>query len=468
MEADKIIELSACEIAKLIREKSITSEEATRAFLNQIAKVNPIINAVVELNPNAIEEAKALDAKLKEGKSIGRLHGVPITLKEQLPIKGFRQTQGGIIRDHVASSDGIIWQRLKNEGAVLLGTTNEPELALSFETFNNQYGPTLNPHDPKRTAGGSSGGEASIVASKGSPLGFGTDIGGSLRIPSHFCGVSTFKPGKGKVPLSSCYYLGNVKFEDVGTFQTDMATIGPISRSIEDLELGYTIISGTDYNDSSCLSAPYNPILQPNIVVQSLRIAYFYDVATSQTPTSEGTRDAIDKTIEILRKCGVTEIKQASPPIERGLELFFRIFGRDGGDSLKKLISLGSGDITPALNMMLGATAPNRLEKLEQLEMLLVEWKMYNNAIARFFADYDIVISPVSATPAYEHGGSKEITQHCYSTSWNICGYPALVVGDVARGKGHFENLPIGVQIIAPPHAEHVLFHIGKLIEQQK
>eukprot|EP01114_Cavostelium_apophysatum_P005517 TRINITY_DN1665_c0_g1_i3.p1 TRINITY_DN1665_c0_g1~~TRINITY_DN1665_c0_g1_i3.p1 ORF type:complete len:476 (-),score=114.82 TRINITY_DN1665_c0_g1_i3:49-1476(-) len=465
----KIIELSASNIAQLILEKKLTSERTVRAFLSRISEINPTINAVVERNPNVIEEAKELDRELSEGKIRGPLHGVPFTFKEQFPVRGFKQTQGLLaLKDHVAQEDSIIYKRLRDAGAVLLGTTNQPEFALSYESNNLVYGRTSNPHDPSRTAGGSSGGEAAIVAAKGTPFGIGSDIGGSIRLPAHYNGICGIKATKGAVPLSKCYYLGEgINTEDVLTLSGEMASIGPLSRFAEDLELVYSVISGTDFNDSFCLVKPYKFGASKEIDVKKLRVGYFTEVPDA--PVTECTKEAVLKVVEMLKKNGNVVTEAVPPGIVQSAALFFRVFNRRGTDMMKQIAFANGNDVSQGLKAMFQVMDEGNLkiEQVGQFEGLLVEWKMHCNSVMRFMKDFDVVISPVAAFPAPPHDSplSLNMFKTPYAVAWNVAGLPAIVVGDVTRGKGDFAGLPVGVQIIGTPYSEDALFAISKFVQ---
>jgi amidase len=193
---------SASELANAIRTKQLSSKSIVEAHLEQIAKVNPKLNAVVQLTADsARKEADEADAALARGEIKGPLHGVPVTIKDTLETSGVICTGGTKGRaNYVPSADATAVARLRAAGAIILGKTNVPELAGAIETDNLVYGRTNNPYDLARTPGGSSGGEAAIVAACGSPLGLGTDAGGSIRIPAHFCGLAAIKPTSGRVP----------------------------------------------------------------------------------------------------------------------------------------------------------------------------------------------------------------------------------------------------------------------------
>ncbi|MFQ5790870.1 MAG: amidase, partial [Acidobacteriota bacterium] len=200
--SDPLVFSSAASLARAIRGKKVSSEEVVRACLARIEVVNPHLNAVVTLVAEAsLARAREADAALARGELQGPLHGVPMTIKDSLDTAGVITTGGTRGRaSFVPTEDATVVARLRAAGAVLLGKTNTPELTLSFETDNDVYGRTNNPYDLTRTPGGSSGGAAAILAAGGSPLDLGSDTGGSIRLPCHFCGIVGMKPTGGRVP----------------------------------------------------------------------------------------------------------------------------------------------------------------------------------------------------------------------------------------------------------------------------
>src|SRR5262245_45255957 len=200
MGSDDPVTLPLVALAAALRKGRLSSEAVTRAHLDRIAAVNPALNAVVRLRgDDALAEARAADGVPRERR--GPLHGVPLTIKDSLDTAGIVTTAGTKGRAaFVPAEDATVVKRLRAAGAIVMGKTNTPDLTVGYETTNREYGRTSNPYDPERTSGGSSGGAAAIVASGGSPLEVGTDTGGSIRLPAHFCGVAGLKPTVGRVP----------------------------------------------------------------------------------------------------------------------------------------------------------------------------------------------------------------------------------------------------------------------------
>src|SRR4051794_31370591 len=239
-----VLHASASSLARGIANREWSSEEIVEACLRRIQAVNPRLNAVVQLRAEAARaEARQADQDLASGHSNGPLHGVPVTIKDAFDVAGMVSTCGTRGRaSFVPDQDAAAVQRLKDAGAIVLGLTNTPELTLAFETDNLVYGRTNNPYDLARTPGGSSGGEAALVASGASYLGLGTDIGGSIRVPAHYCGLAGLKPTLGRVPTTGVFppAMGVIG---------GMYHVGPLARSVEDLGLALSVLAGPDGRD---------------------------------------------------------------------------------------------------------------------------------------------------------------------------------------------------------------------------
>src|SRR3954451_17395801 len=284
---DGIISASAGELAEAIRAKRLSSRMVVEAHLERIAKVNPKLNAIVQLTADAArKEADEADAALARGQIKGPLHGVPVTIKDTLETAGVICTGGTKGRaNFVPKDDATAVARLRNAGAIVLGKTNVPELAGALESDNLIYGRTNNPYDLSRTPGGSSGGESAIVAACGSPLGLGTDAGGSIRVPAHFCGLAAIKPTSGRVPRTGQFPM------PLGA-RNPVFHVSLIARKVGDLALALPLISGPDFRDSTIVAMPLG---DPNgVALAGLKLAFFEDdgaaaikVEEKRTPDSE-------------------------------------------------------------------------------------------------------------------------------------------------------------------------------------
>ncbi|HEX7955390.1 MAG TPA: amidase, partial [Pyrinomonadaceae bacterium] len=267
---EDIIYSSASELARLIKRGEVSSAEVVEAHLARVAEVNPRLNAVVHLTADAARErAREADAARARGEDWGPLHGVPVTVKDAFETAGVVSAGGTAGRAaYVPQEDAAGVARLKAAGAVVLGKTNVPEISLAFESDNLVYGRTHNPYDLTRTPGGSSGGEGAAVASGMSPLGIGSDAGGSIRVPAHFCGVAGIKPTSGRTPRTG-------HFPPMGGLIDSIWQIGPLARRVEDLALALPLLCGTDWRDPTVVPAPLGDPAEVDL--KSLRVAFHTD-----------------------------------------------------------------------------------------------------------------------------------------------------------------------------------------------
>src|SRR3989454_8409191 len=238
--SEELTTKSASELASLIRSREVSPVEVIDAHLRRIEKLNPSLNAIVTLAEDAIDHARAADSALSKGETTGPLHGVPLTVKDTIDTQGLRTTSGTRIRaHHVPERDAPVVARLKAAGAIILGKTNTPEMAVPYETDNPVFGRTNNPYDLKLTPGGSSGGEAAAIAACLSPAGVGSDLSGSIRVPAHFCGIAGLKPTIGLAPMD-----GHTP-EAIGALSLG-ACIGPMARSVRDVKLLFDVLTGEE------------------------------------------------------------------------------------------------------------------------------------------------------------------------------------------------------------------------------
>jgi len=243
--------LSAASMAEQIRKRKISPVELADAHLSRIAKLNPRLNAFVQIDGvRARREAQSLEAAVTRGEFKGPLHGVPISIKSSLDVAGLRCESGTKLRaGHVAAKDAVLVSRLKAAGAIVLGVTNTPELLMAWETDNLLYGRTNNPWDLERTAGGSSGGEAAAIASGCSAGGVGSDGGGSIRVPAHFSGICGLKPTPGRIPSTGHFPVSAGPFALLGV-------VGPMARTVSDLQIFFEVMAGPDDEDPSSAPVP--------------------------------------------------------------------------------------------------------------------------------------------------------------------------------------------------------------------
>jgi amidase len=448
---------SASELATDIRSKKVSSKAVVDAHLERIAKVNPKLNAIVQLTADsARKEADEADAALARGEIKGPLHGVPVTIKDTLETTGVICTGGTKGRaNYVPTADATSVARLRAAGAIILGKTNVPELAGAIESDNLVYGRTNNPYDLARTPGGSSGGEAAIVAACGSPLGLGTDAGGSIRIPAHFCGLAAIKPTSGRVPRTGQFPL------PMGA-RNAVFHVSLIARKVDDLTLALPIISGPDFRDHSIVGMP---LLDPKAVTLSaLKLAYFEDDGAA-TPTKEISA-AVRDSAKAFMEAGVKVEENRPPDAAKAATVYYDMSRGDGGAGTRAFLkSIGSDPISPLFEKALVNSVGPAMATTTEALAAFVRWDAFRNSMLRFLENYDAILSAVAPYPALAHGTSFEEQNRRgfgYTQMYNLTGWPTATV----RVGTSPEGLPLGVQVAARPWREDVALALVRHLEQ--
>src|SRR5271170_6697744 len=291
----ELTSLSAAAMAEGIRHRKFSSVELVEAHLARIQKLNPKLNAFVQVDPEgALRQARAADEALVRKENPGPLHGVPVSIKSSIEVKGLRAESGTRLRaGFVATRDAPLVSRLRDAGAVILGNTNTPELLMAWETDNLLYGRTNNPWDLTRTPGGSSGGEAAAIAAGCSAGGVGSDGGGSIRVPAHFSGICGLKPTPGRIPATGHFPASAGPLALLGV-------VGPMARTVADLKVLFEVMQGPDDGDPSAAPVPVHWPGREEL--KTLRIGYFED--DGRTPVTPETREAVRTAVEALRRAG--------------------------------------------------------------------------------------------------------------------------------------------------------------------
>ncbi len=452
---DELIYAPATWLARAIRSKKISSYEVVKANLERIEDVNPKINAIVQLTANsALGQAREADAALARGEFQGPLQGVPITIKDTLETEGNVSTAGTKGRaSFVPAQDATVVARLRAAGAIILGKTNVPEVALAPETDNLIYGRTNNPYDLSCTPGGSSGGEAAIIAAGGSPLGLGSDCGGSLRIPSHFCGIATISPTVGRVPRTGHY-------PPCGGLLDSLWRVGPLARFVEDLILALPLISGIDWRDPSVVPTSLGD--PKTIDIKNLRVAFHTDNGI-MSPTSE-TAKVVKAAAQALSDAGAAVEETRPDGIEQSGEMWFHLAAADGGATFEEAAkATGTTETHPLFQHTLDICRSSRMTTPE-FSAFLLRLDAFRSKMISFMEKYDLIISPVVACPAMSHGfgwKAENAPAFSYVMTYNVTGWPSTVV----RAGTSPESLPIGVQMVARPWREDVALAVARYIE---
>ena len=429
----ELTSLSATMLAGAIRTKIVSAVEVVDAYLARIGVVNPKLNAVVQLNAAvARKQAHEADDAVNRGEFVGPLHGVPITIKDSLDTAGMVSTWGTKGRmAFVPQRDATVVARLRAAGAIVLGKTNTPEFTMAGVTDNAVYGQTSNPYDVTRSPAGSSGGAGAIIAAGGSALDLGSDTGGSIRMPAHYCGIAGIKPTSGRVPRT-----GHAISFDIGALD-GLTQIGPMSRHVEDLSISLAIIAGPDGHDPTIVPAPLGH--PQEVGVSALCVAFYTD--NGITSPSPCTANAVRTAVSVLSDHGATVTEARPKGVSEADRLFRRLFLADGGAAVRNLIkTAGTESMSPALSWTQTAQTLSLTEYTETL----AQWNTYRSEMLEFMQQYDAVLCPVSATPAVRHADSAG-ADFSYTLAYNLTGWPGAVV----RCGTSPEGLPIGVQIVA-------------------
>ena len=427
------------------------------AHLARISAVNPSLNAAVEVFAGrALADAEAADRELAAGHPRGPLHGVPFTIKDSIEQAGTRCTAGTSGRRAAALSteDATLVARLRHAGAIPIARTNLPDLLFAFESANLIYGQTNNPYDLTRTSGGSSGGEAALIAACGSPLGLGSDAAGSVRLPAAFCGIASIKPTSGRLPRTG-------HFPPAGGWLEMVWQIGPMARRVEDLVEAMSILNGPDGVDATVPDVPFREPAE--VQLGDLRIAFYTDngFAAADGEVSAVVRAAASAIAPCAQS--VTEARPAC--LANAYDLEMKFIGPDGGDGLRAgLRELGSKEAHPLLTGWLDKLEQYRTD-LAGLARYWSELDAYRAEMLRFLRDYDAIVCPAYIHPALPHGESirdENFRGFSHTMAFNVAGWPAAVVrcGQSATG------LPVAVQVAAAPWREDVVLRVALALEE--
>ena len=444
---------SATKLAKALREKEISAREVVEKHLARIEATSASINAVVQLaTDRALAEANRADSLIIKGEPIGALHGVPITVKDSLDSAGVISTGGTMGRvGYIPEEDATVVARLRTAGAILLGKTNTPELTMSGETVNLIYGRSNNPYDVTHSTGGSSGGSAANVAVGGAALEVGSDTGGSIREPAHYCGIAGLKPNAGRIPRT-----GHIIPHGMGAVDP-LTQLGPMARYVEDLALALPIMCGPDWHDVSMVPMPVRRV--DDVDLSQLRIAYYTDDGV--TPLHPEIGAAVENTAAALAADGL-QIDSARPrALEEAANAVGRLRQADGGGMSRRLLAR-AGTTTPGPDITDCFFGSSPLEGAA-FSQVLEEADTARSHMLGFLRDYDAIVCPTSRQLAPEHGSTGDDTflMWSYSMVYNLTGWPAVTV----RTGTSSNALPIGLQVVAAPWREDVALALAARIE---
>ncbi len=470
-----MIELGVIDIREKIFSGELTSEQITKAYVDEIKKSN--INAVIEIFDDAIDTAKQMDERIKNGYR-GKLAGVPILVKDNILIKGKHCSAGSLfLKDYIAEYTSTVAQKLIDEGAILLGRTNMDEFAMGSGTETSFYGKTLNPHDNSRVPGGSSGGSAAAVAANLCAAALGTDTGGSIRQPSSYCGVVGTKPAYGRVSRYG-----------VIAFASSLDQVGPITKNVEDNALLLEILSGQDKNDETSENEPKVEYLKDyKNSISGLKVGVINSVEDmlkgleSEKNYNLAKQFLIDSGAEIVN-LDINNMELVLPvyyiiaPAEatsnlarfdgvkysrrsekaKNIDEIYKFSRTEGfGDEVKRRIMLGN-------YVLSSGYFDAYYNKARSLQAKL------RNEFLSAFKNCDIILMPTTKGEAYKLGSKTDpvdaYKEDIFTVSANITGLPSI---SIPFGSGS-TGLPISMQLLAPHFMEKRLYHLAKFIESNK
>jgi amidase len=460
---------TATELARRIRAREISSAEVTEAFLARIAAHNSKLNAIVQLfETDARLRAKQADEALARGHSWGPLHGVPVTIKEAFLMANTPSTLNSKrMKDFIAPEDGVLVKRIKSAGAVILGKTNVPAELRGYQVQGDIYPEGKNPHRLECSPGGSTGGGAAAVAAGLTALELGSDAGGSVRIPAHFCGVFCLKPTDKTIPR-----YGGIPFpKGARGFLVNMAQPGPLGRSVDDLELLWELIRGPDPSDFEIAPIDWRP--PSGRPLEQLRFAW--TDRFEQYVAGADTREQLAALAARIERAGARVEKVAPAIYPRAREVFVQLLGALLGQDMPWLVRkifpmfVARGLLKGQPNMVRLLRRALKMNTQEYAAALGVK-RAWVEDIERFFGSHDVLLAPVSYGPAFKRckegsalnfdGVMGPYNDYCwpYVAPFNASGHPALVM-PLGNSK---DGLPIGVQLIGPYWSESELLHIAR------
>ncbi|HYL62603.1 MAG TPA: amidase [Candidatus Methylomirabilis sp.] len=451
------------QIAEKIREKKVSPAEVVGAHLERISKLQPKLNAFAHVDEaGARRAAQAAEATVMHGDRMGPLHGVPLTLKSCVDVEGWPAAAGSLLRkEYVAQTDAPLVARLRAAGAILLGSTNTPEYLMAYETDNLLSGETSNPWNVERSSGGSSGGEAAAIASGCSVGGVGSDGGGSIRVPAHFCGICGLKPTPGRIPATGHFPPGGGAFGWIGV-------VGPMARTVADVRALFDVMAGPDAGDALSAPVPVRKI-EPR-ELRGLRIGILQSDALGKAAAE--TTSAVESAARILSDQGFIVEPKRLNGLDRAIELWWYFFGPAIAHIIREGTTGQERFMSPMLREFVALATAEKEMKYDEFLHACEERDRLRGEILRQMQHTTILLSPVSARPAFKHGeGSwRSGEQECYRdtmrySQWlNLTGFPGM---SVPVGMSA-ERLPIGVQVIGRPHEEELVMAVAEVVERAR
>jgi Asp-tRNA(Asn)/Glu-tRNA(Gln) amidotransferase A subunit family amidase len=450
-------------LAESIRSRKISPVEVVDAALERIAECDVRLNAFANVDAvTARLQALSAEAAAQRGDQLGPLHGIPLTIKSNIDVAGWHCAAGSTLRaDYVPQHDATLAARLKSAGAILLGSTNTPEFLMAYESSNLLTGKTSNPWDLTRTAGGSSGGEAAAIASGCSAGGVGSDGGGSIRVPAHYCGICGLKPTPGRVPSTGHFPPGAGLLNWLGV-------VGPMARTVADVRALFEVMAGPDPGDALSAPVPLKTGAHQNL--KGLRVGLLESDALSKaTPETDA---AVTRAAAFLQAQGMFVEPFPLSGLDRALEIWWFFFGSLVAYLFRPTLEGHMDEISPILCEYLAYAASEKPITMDEIIENCAQRDIVRADILRQLQNVPILLSAVSTKPAFRHGeGTYRVgADQCYRetmrhSQWlNLAGFPGATVPVGLSPEG----LPIGVQVIGHPHEDELVLNVAEQIEQAR
>jgi aspartyl-tRNA(Asn)/glutamyl-tRNA(Gln) amidotransferase subunit A len=459
MNKEEICFMSACDMADSIKRQELTSQEITEAIIERIEKINPIINAYCTPTFDlARDMAKEADKRVKNGEKLGLLNGIPTSIKDLAETKGIRTTYGSLMYEHnVPEYDQVFVERLKNAGCVIMGKTNTPEFGHVTITDNFVFGLSKNPWNIERTTGGSSGGAAAAATAGISPLAQGSDGGGSIRVPSALNGVFGIMPTYGRVP----------KYPREKIYHFYNATYGSIARYVKDAALMLDVMKGAHPGDRMSLPADISYFENIDKRPNKLKIGYDFSLGIAKAVETE-VEEAVLKAVQKFEQLDYS-IEKVRLRMKKAETVFYMLSTTTIAHDLKSALDEWEDKLSPGVvrQVKMG------LEQSSLSVTSTIEGQNQTYEIMhRFFKEYDILITPTTCVPAFEHGivGPEKIKGKVVSHSgwyaftfpFNVTGLPAASIPCGFTQDG----LPIGMQIVGRRLDDLTVLQVAKAFEE--
>jgi 1-carboxybiuret hydrolase len=448
------IPTTAADIAQAVQRKKISALDAAEAALKRIATHDPVLNAFTDVTADrARAKAKAIDAAIAAGNSVGPLAGVPFAVKNLFDVQGIATRAGSKINRDLpqATRDATLIERLEAAGAVLVGALNMGEYAYDFTGENVHDGPSRNPHDPTRMSGGSSGGSGSAVGGGLVPIALGSDTNGSIRVPSSFCGIFGLKPTYGRLSRARSF-----------PFVFSFDHLGPLARSVRDLALSYDAMQGPDPDDGACTTRPVEPVL-PSLTenIGGLRIAiaggYFQKNVFPE---------AVEALARVAKALGATNTVEL-PEAGRARAAAYVITTTEGASLHLDRLRKRPNDFDPAVRdrLIAGAMIPAPfVDKAQKFR------RWYREKVLELFETVDVILAPATPCVAPKLGQvnfTLDGVELPVRANIGIHTQPISFIGlPVVAVPVPLEPMPIGVQIIAAPWREDIALRVAYALER--